>query len=103
MQAFDRNILLWSIYFYFSVLLICSSGKKEKCFTYLLTKIPFDMVWRDLWYILVGNNVNGKIINVMRNMYHNVNSCVMVKQHMSDAFMCNMGVTQGENLSQLLC
>ncbi len=61
------------------------------------------MVWReDLWFKLVKNNVQGKILNVIRNMYLNVKACVMTEQQMSETFSCNMGVRQGENLSPLL-
>ena len=63
----------------------------------------FDTVWREgLWFKLVRANINGKIINVIRSMYYNVKSCVMVEQNVSDSFSCNMGVRQGENLSPLL-
>ena len=61
------------------------------------------MVWRaGLWHKLVKENVNGKILNVIRNMYRNVKSCVMLNQNVSNAFVCNVGVRQGENLSPLL-
>ena len=86
------------------MLLTCISEKGENCFAYLFTtRKIFEIVWREgLWYELVRNNVNDKILTVMRTMDHNVECCVMLEQHMSDAFMCNMGVTQGENLSPLL-
>ncbi len=61
------------------------------------------MVWREgLWYNLVRQNVNGKILRVIKNMYGNIKSCVMLKQQFSDTFMCKRGVRQGENLSPLL-
>ena len=61
------------------------------------------MVWREgLWFKLVKNNVNGKILNVIRSMYSNVKSCVMVDQQFSETVTCNLGVRQGENLSPLL-
>ena len=61
------------------------------------------MVWRGgLWHKLVKENVNGKIFNVIRNMYRNVKSCVRLNQHISNTFECNVGVRQGENLSPLL-
>lgn len=78
--------------------------KKKKLFCLFVdyTK-AFDMVWRDgLWYKLVKENVDGKILNVIRNMYCNIKSRVMVEQQHSDSFICHMGVRQGENLSPLL-
>ena len=78
--------------------------KKKKLFCLFIDyKKAFDMVWREgLWYKLVRDNVNGKILKVIRSMYDNVKSCVMVDQQMTDTFICNMGVRQGENLSPLL-
>ncbi len=46
--------------------------------------------------------VNGKILYVIRNMYSNIKSCVMLNNEKSDSFISNMGVRQGENLSPLL-
>lgn len=55
-------------------------------------KKAFDMVWREgLWYKLVKEKVNGKIFNVIRNMYDNIRSCVMLNQQTSDTFVCNAG------------
>ncbi len=78
--------------------------KKEKLFCLFVDyKKAFDMVWREgLWYKLVKEKVDGKIMNVIRNMYSNIKSCVMLEQQKTDTFLCNMGVRQGENLSPLL-
>ena len=66
-------------------------------------KKAFDLVPRDgLWFKLVKEKVNGKILNVIKNMYDNIRSCVMLNQKISENFVCNMGVRQGENLSPLL-
>ena len=46
--------------------------------------------------------VNGEILNVIRNMYGNIRSCVMLNQEISENFVCNMELRQGENLSPLL-
>ncbi len=60
-------------------------------------KKAFDMVWREgLWFKLVKNNFNSKILNVIRSMYFNVKLCVMVDQQLSEVFTCNMGVRQGK-------
>ncbi len=78
--------------------------KKRKLFCLFVdyTK-AFDMVWREgLWWKLVRDNVNGKFLKVIHSMYSNIKSCVMINQEMSDTFMCNVGVRQGENLPPLL-
>ncbi len=63
----------------------------------------FDMVWREgLWYKLAKGNVKGKILNVIQSMYENIKSCVMLKKELSETFVCNAGVRQGENLSPIL-
>lgn len=78
--------------------------RKKKLFCLFVDyKKAFDLVHRDgLWFKLVKEKVNGKILNVIRNMYGNIRSCVMLNQEVSENFVCNMGVRQGENLSPLL-
>ena len=67
-----------------------------------LTK-AFDFVDRTyLWQKLLDSNINGKVLNVVRNMYNNAKSHVSVKNVLSDSFPCQVGVRQGENLSPLL-
>ncbi len=53
-------------------------------------------------FSLNQEKVQGKILNVIRNMYNNIRSCVMLSQETSDTFACNVGVRQGGNLSPLL-
>ncbi|MEW8542872.1 MAG: reverse transcriptase family protein, partial [Candidatus Thiodiazotropha sp.] len=63
----------------------------------------FDTVWRvGLWRKLLVNNINGKILRVIKNMYDNIKSCVSINNQTSGYFSCNIGVRQGENLSPLL-
>ena len=63
----------------------------------------FDFVDRAyLWQKLLDSNINGKVLNVVRNMYNNAKSHVSVKNVLSDSFPCQVGVRQGENLSPLL-
>ena len=78
--------------------------KKKKLFCLFVDySKAFDMVWREgLWYKLVKKNVGGKILNVIKSMYENTKSCVMLNQELSETFLCNVGVRQGENLSPLL-
>lgn len=78
--------------------------KKKKLFCLFVDySKAFDMVWREgLWCKLVKSNITGKILNVIKSMYENIKSCVMLKQELSDTFLCNVGVRQGENLSPML-
>ena len=63
----------------------------------------FDFVNRThLWQKLLETNINGKVFNVIKNMYDNAKSKVSLKNTLSDAFPCQVGVRQGENLSPLL-
>ena len=63
----------------------------------------FDFVNRSyLWQKVLNSNVNGKIFNVIRNMYKNAKSHVSLKNTLSEPFPCQVGVRQGENLSPLL-
>ena len=63
----------------------------------------FDSINRTLlWEKLLSYKINGKVYNVIKNMYINVKSCIKKENMMSEYFMCNVGVRQGDNLSPLL-
>ena len=63
----------------------------------------FDFVNRAyLWQKLINSNINGKVLNAIRNMYKNAKSHISVKNVLSESFPCQVGVRQGENLSPLL-
>ena len=63
----------------------------------------FDSVWTEgLWYKLVKSNVKGKTLNVIQSMYADIKSCVILNNELSETFVCNTGVRQGENLSPLI-
>lgn len=63
----------------------------------------FDSVQRNLlWVKLLSYNINGNLLNVVRNLYKNAKSCIMINNVKSDYFNCSVGVRQGENLSPLL-
>ncbi len=66
-------------------------------------KKAFDTVPRtELWQKVIACNINGKILDVIRNMYLKAKSCVVTEGFLSDFFSCSIGVRQGENLSPLL-
>ena len=63
----------------------------------------FDFVHRNsLFYKLVLNNINGKFLKVVENMYKDAKSCIVHNNEKSEMFACEIGVRQGENLSPLL-
>ena len=63
----------------------------------------FDLVDRaSLWLKLLSSGVNGRIFDVIYNMYSKAKSCVKNDDKISSFFSCNIGVRQGENLSPIL-
>ena len=78
--------------------------KKRLYCAFLDYEKAFDKINRAfLWEKLLASGVNGKVLNVIRNMYSNAKSCVMVDGECSNEFFCsNLGVRQGENLSPVL-
>jgi hypothetical protein len=45
---------------------------------------------------LLNSNINGKCLQVIKNLYSNIKSCVKVNSCFSNFFPCNIGVRQGE-------
>ena len=63
----------------------------------------FDLIERaSLWVKLLNNDINGKILNVIKSLYVNAKSCVKLDGKISEYFSCCKGVRQGENLSPVL-
>ena len=63
----------------------------------------YDRVWRDgLWKRLWDAGVRGKMWRVLRAMYKETKSCVMVDGKQTDWFETKMGVRQGCVLSPIL-
>ena len=66
-------------------------------------KKAFDSLNRNiLWQKLLSHDINGKVLNVIKDMYCKAKSCIKKDNFMSDYFPCNIGVRQGDNLSPLL-
>ena len=67
-------------------------------------KKAFDNVNRiQLWQKMLDYNNNGKIFNVVHNMYNQAKSRVSLTDgSVSSMFQCEVGVRQGEKLSPLL-
>jgi len=57
----------------------------------------FDCIQHDiLWYVLLNSGVHGPFINVIRNMYSKLSSCVKTAMDgLSSFFKCKLGTRQG--------
>ena len=77
--------------------------KKRLYCAFLDYEKAFDKINRSfLWQKMLNSGICGKLLNVIKNMYSQAKSCVMVDGECSDFFCSNVGVRQGENLSPLL-
>lgn len=96
-STIDNIMVLYSLIEYFK-------SKKSKLYCCFIDFAKaFDNVWRTgLWQKLLKHGVRGKILNVIKNMYSEIKSCVTFNGHSSGFFSCENGVRQGENISPLL-
>ena len=63
----------------------------------------FNLIDRDMMlYKLLLNNIDGKIYNSISSIYQNSESCVRLNGKLTDWFICETGVKQGDNLSPTL-
>ena len=51
---------------------------------------------------MLSYNIEGKFLNLVKNMYNHIKSCVLVNNTYSNFFLSHSVVRQGENLSPLL-
>ena len=99
-QGYSTNDNIVSLYSLFELLTL---KKKKKCCVFIDFEEAFDTVWREgLWCKLLMNNINGKMHNVIVNMYQNVKSRIMYNNEYSDFFTCGNGIRQWEILSPFL-
>ena len=60
-------------------------------------------MWRDgLWKTLWDTGIRGKMWRIIRNMYRNTQSCILVGKEKSEFFNIEGGVRQGCVLSPIL-
>ena len=78
--------------------------RKEKIYACFVDyRKAFDLIDRTaLWSKLLSKNINGRIFNIIRNIYAQAKSCVKSGSKISGFFACKVGVRQGDNLSPLL-
>ena len=55
-----------------------------------------------LWQKLLKNNIDGKFLRIIYNMYKSIKSCIRLNGQETSFFPCDIGLRQGENLSPLL-
>jgi hypothetical protein len=74
--------------------LFCAFIDYKKAFD----SVQHGLLWEKLW----SAGVNGKVLNVIRDMYAKAKSCVKTRHGLSQFFVSNVGLRQGENLSPVL-
>ena len=55
-----------------------------------------------LWVKMILHGIDGRVLQVVKSMYSEAKSCVMVEDQWSDFFGLYAGVRQGENVAPLL-
>jgi len=66
-------------------------------------KMAFDSInLHNLWYKLVKQGLNGKMLQLIKDMYNNVKSCVRGFNSLSEYFNCVVGLKRGEVMSLIL-
>ncbi|VDI28266.1 Hypothetical predicted protein [Mytilus galloprovincialis] len=99
-QKYSTTDNIFTLYSFFELL----KCKKKKLYcAFVDFEKAFDTVWRDgLFYKMLLNNINGKMYNVILNMYSDIKSRISYNYCNSEYFACDNGVRQGENLSPFL-
>ena len=77
--------------------------KKKMYCIFIDFEKAFDKVWRTgLWNKMLQSHINGKMYNVIFNMYQGIKSRISFNGMNSNYFPCDNGLRQGENLSPFL-
>ena len=81
---------------------VLNSKQRLYC-AFIDLKAAFDNIYRNaLWFKLHKCGINLKIVNIIKNVYTNVKSCVRHCNSYSSFFDCAVGLRQGEVLSPLM-
>jgi len=63
----------------------------------------FDLLVREnIWHKLIKLGIRGKMLDIITSLYSNVKSCIKFNNCLSESFICNLGVRQGDCLSPFL-
>ena len=88
-----------NIFILYGIVNILLSNKKRLYCAFLDYEKAFDKVDRIfLWEKLLNENISGKILYIIKNIYERAKSCVMVGGDKSEFFKIDTGVRQGENV-----
>ena len=92
------------IFVLYALINIYTKKTKKKLYcTFIDYAKAFDTVPRmHLWSKLLGTQINGKVLNVIKKMYDSAKSYIRHNNTSSGTFRCELGVRQGEHLSPLL-
>ena len=83
--------------------LYCKKNKSQLYCAFVDYSKAFDIIPRvHLWSKLLSSNINGKILDIIRNMYSSAKSFIRNNNDIGTMFNCSIGVRQGENVSPLL-
>ena len=102
--GFRKNYSTIDNIFVLNTILSLMKAKKKKLYCIFIDfEKAFDKVWRlGLWNKMLFNDINGKMFNIIYNMYQCIKSRIVFNGEISDYFNCNNGLRQGENLSPFL-
>ena len=85
------------------VIELYQSVRKRVLCAFIDYRKAFDSIDRSLlWQKLLSYNINGKVFNIIREIYSKAKSCIRKDNMIYDYYMCNIGVRQGDNLSPVL-
>ena len=91
------------IFVLYSLIEILKQQKKKLYCAFIDFSKAFDSVWRiGLWKKMLQNSINGKLFQVIFNLYQNIKSCITLDNSNSAFFESFIGLRQGENLSPVL-
>lgn len=91
------------IFLLHSVLEMYIENHKRIYCAFIDYKQAFDYIDRiALWGKILQVGLNGKLINIIHNIYNNAKSCVRLEGKLSSFFPCKVGVRQGDSLSPCL-
>ena len=63
----------------------------------------FDSVSRQILFTkLIEYGISSKMLSIITALYSNITSCVKLKSYITDEFLCEKGLRQGDSLSPIL-
>lgn len=102
--GFRKNYSTVDHIFSLKMLIDLYLSKKKRLFcSFIDYRKAFDSINRSaLWKKMLDHSIDGKVLRVIHNIYEKAKSCIKLNNSLSDTFVSNLGVRQGENLSPIL-